>query len=121
MPSPSAAPAEAVAELAKTFLGRLLQQGDPDYEEVRKVHNGLVDKRPALIAQCRGVADIVDSINFARTHSLEVAVRGAGHNVDEPSDPVAAAYGLNYRRLRELKTKYDPANFFHMKQNIRPA
>jgi FAD/FMN-containing dehydrogenase len=81
MPSPSAAPAEAIAELAKTFLGRLLQPDDPDYEEVRKIHNGLVDKRPALIAQCRGVSDIVDSINFARTHSLVTAVRGAGHNV----------------------------------------
>ena len=39
---------------------------------------------------------------------------------DEPGDPAAAAYGANYRRLRELKTKYDPENFFHMNQNIRP-
>ncbi len=39
---------------------------------------------------------------------------------DEAGDPVAAAYGSNYGRLRELKTKYDPENFFHMNQNIRP-
>jgi hypothetical protein len=39
---------------------------------------------------------------------------------DEPGDPVAAAYGANYRHLRELKTKYDPKNFFHLNQNIRP-
>jgi len=39
---------------------------------------------------------------------------------DEPGDPIAAAYGPNYRRLRELKTKYDPHNFFHLNQNIRP-
>jgi FAD/FMN-containing dehydrogenase len=39
---------------------------------------------------------------------------------DEPGDPVAAAYGSNYGRLRELKTKYDPKNFFRMNQNIRP-
>jgi FAD/FMN-containing dehydrogenase len=81
MPSSSASLAEAVAELAKTFGGRLLQRGDPDYEEARKIHNGLVDKRPTLIAQCRGVADIVDAVNFARSQGLEVAVRGAGHNV----------------------------------------
>jgi FAD/FMN-containing dehydrogenase len=39
---------------------------------------------------------------------------------DEPGDPVAAAYGPNYRRLQELKTKYDPNNIFHINQNIRP-
>jgi FAD/FMN-containing dehydrogenase len=39
---------------------------------------------------------------------------------DEAGDPVAAAYGPNYRRLQQLKTKYDPTNFFHMNQNIRP-
>jgi FAD/FMN-containing dehydrogenase len=39
---------------------------------------------------------------------------------DEPGDPVAAAYGTNYRRLRELKRKYDPKNFFRMNQNIKP-
>jgi FAD/FMN-containing dehydrogenase len=39
---------------------------------------------------------------------------------DEPGDPTAAAYGRNYRRLQELKAKFDPSNFFHMNQNIRP-
>jgi FAD/FMN-containing dehydrogenase len=72
---------EAAAELAKTFTGQLLQPGDADYEEVRKVHNGLVDKRPALIAQCRGVADIVEAVELARNQNLDVAVRGGGHNV----------------------------------------
>jgi FAD/FMN-containing dehydrogenase len=45
------------------------------------VHNGLIDKRPALIAHCRGVADVVDSVKLARDFGLEVAVRGGGHNV----------------------------------------
>jgi FAD/FMN-containing dehydrogenase len=40
---------------------------------------------------------------------------------DEPGDPTAAAYGPNYRRLQDLKTKYDPSNFFHLNQNIRPS
>jgi FAD/FMN-containing dehydrogenase len=55
--------------------------GGYGYEEARKVHNGLVDKRPALIARCRGVADVVDAVNLARKLGLEVAVRGGGHNV----------------------------------------
>src|SRR5262245_38869575 len=73
--------ADVVGELGKTFTGQLLQPGDPGYEEARKVHNGVIDKRPALIASCRGVADIVDAIELAREQKLEVAVRGGGHNV----------------------------------------
>ena len=73
--------ANAVTELTKTFTGQLLQPTDAGYEETRKVHNGLVDKRPALIARCRGVADIVEAVHLARTLNLAVAVRGGGHNV----------------------------------------
>ena len=73
--------ANAAAELAATFGGQLLKPADAGYEDARKVHNGLVDKRPALIARCRGVADVVDAINLTRRLGLEVAVRGGGHNV----------------------------------------
>ncbi|HEY2618837.1 MAG TPA: FAD-binding oxidoreductase [Acetobacteraceae bacterium] len=72
---------ETVAELAKAFNGQLLQSSDPDYEHARRVHNGLIDKRPGLIARCRGTSDIVDAVKVARDHRLEVAVRGGGHNV----------------------------------------
>ena len=71
----------AVDELRAKFAGRLLQPTDTGYDEARKVHNGLIDKRPALIAQCRGLADIADAIQLARRLKLEVAVRGGGHNV----------------------------------------
>src|SRR5207237_725042 len=73
--------ANTVTELAKTFAGQLLQPTDPGYEEARKVHNGLVDKRPALIARCRGVADIVEAVHLTRGLHLEVAVRSGGHNL----------------------------------------
>ena len=73
--------ADAVPEFAKTFTGQLISPTDPTYEDVRRIHNGLVDKRPALIARCRGVADIVDAVSRARSLSLEVAVRGGGHGV----------------------------------------
>jgi len=73
--------ADAARELAGTFSGQLLQPGDAGYDEARRVHNGLVDKRPALIARCRGVADVVDSVKLGRDLGFEVAVRGGGHNV----------------------------------------
>src|SRR5215470_1315577 len=73
--------AESAAELARGFSGQVLRPEDPDYDDARKVHNGLVDKRPVLIARCRGIADVVDAVKFARTHDLEIAVRGGGHNV----------------------------------------
>ncbi|MBX6372883.1 MAG: FAD-binding oxidoreductase [Acetobacteraceae bacterium] len=70
-----------VAELARSFAGEILHPGDPGYEQARQVHNGLVDKRPALIARCRGLADIADAVRLARAQGLEVAIRGGGHNV----------------------------------------
>ena len=80
MTSASAA-ADAAKELAGTFSGQLLQPGDAGYDDARRVHNGLVDKRPTLIARCRGVADVVDAVKLGRDLGLEVAVRGGGHNV----------------------------------------
>ncbi|MBX6744749.1 MAG: FAD-dependent oxidoreductase, partial [Acetobacteraceae bacterium] len=73
--------ADTAAELAKSFTGQLLQPGDPGYEDARRVHNGLIDRRPALIARCRGLADITDAVKLARDQKQEVAVRGGGHNV----------------------------------------
>ncbi len=70
-----------VTELAARFSGQLLQANDAGYDEARRVHNGLIDKRPLLIARCHGVADVVNSVKLARALELEVAVRGGGHNV----------------------------------------
>ncbi|MFL6820244.1 MAG: FAD-binding oxidoreductase [Bradyrhizobium sp.] len=73
--------ADAAGEFSSTFSGQLLRPADEGYEEARKVHNGLIDKRPALIARCHDVAGVVDAINLTRKLGLEVAVRGGGHNV----------------------------------------
>ncbi len=70
-----------IDEVAKNFAGRLVLPADAGYDAMRRVHNGLIDKRPALIARCRGVADIVDAVGLARTLNLEASVRGGGHNV----------------------------------------
>ena len=73
--------AEAVKDLSKFFGGELLLPSSPSYDDTRRLHNGLIDRRPALVARCRGVADIVEAVGLARTHGLEISVRGGGHNV----------------------------------------
>ena len=65
----------------KTSLrGELIQPGDAGYDAARRIHNGMIDKRPRLIAQCVDVADVITAVNFGRTHGLRIAVRGGGHN-----------------------------------------
>ena len=73
--------AAAVGTLSGTFAGRLLLPSSPGYDEARRVHNGLIDKRPGAIAQCLGSADVSDALELARLQGLEVAIRGGGHNV----------------------------------------
>jgi FAD/FMN-containing dehydrogenase len=67
--------------LAATFSGTLLSPGDDGYDAARRVHNGLIDKRPALIARCAGTDDVAAAVRYAREAGLEISVRGGGHNV----------------------------------------
>jgi hypothetical protein len=71
----------AVDEFKASLRGPLLRPGDAGYDDARKIWNGMIDRRPALIASCRGVVDVINSVSFARTHELLVAVRGGAHNV----------------------------------------
>ena len=70
-----------INDLSGRFSGRLLVDSHPDWDVGRRVHNGLVDRRPAVIAQCRGSADIVAAVRLAREQDMPIAVRGGGHNV----------------------------------------
>lgn len=72
---------DRVEALSTSFSGTLLRPEDDGYEDARRVHNGLIDKRPALIARCRGTADVADAIAFAREAGLAISIRGGGHNV----------------------------------------
>ncbi len=71
----------AVQKFADSLRGRLLHPGDGGYDDARKVWNGMIDRRPALIARCAGPADVMASVRFARDHSLLVSVKGGGHNI----------------------------------------
>ena len=70
-----------VQELESRLRGRLIRPSDDDYDQARLVWNGMVDKRPGLIARCAGVADVIAAVTFARENAVPVAVRGGGHNV----------------------------------------
>jgi FAD/FMN-containing dehydrogenase len=73
--------AERIAKISAGLSGALLLPGDERYDLARQIHNGLIDKRPALIARCLGTADVVAAIELAREAGLEVSIRGGGHNV----------------------------------------
>lgn len=68
-------------EIRASFTGELIGPGEPGYEQERRVHNGLIDKRPGLIARCRTVPDIQDAVSIGREQGTEISVRGGGHNV----------------------------------------
>jgi FAD/FMN-containing dehydrogenase len=73
---------EATVEQFKADLrGELIQPGDPDYDEARKVYNGMIDKRPLMIARCSDAADVISCVNFARENEVLLAVRGGGLGV----------------------------------------
>ena len=67
--------------LRKKLRGELLEPGHPAYDATRVIWNGMIDRRPALIARCRNAADVVASVNYARDHNLIISVRSGGHNV----------------------------------------
>lgn len=70
-----------VESLRARLRGSLICPGDPDYDDARRLWNGMIDRRPAMIARCTGVADVQAAVEFARTHGSPVSVRGGGHNV----------------------------------------
>ena len=71
----------AIDQLAGTLRGRLILADDEGYNEARAVWNGMIDRRPALIAQGEHTADVMAAVNFAREHGLPLTVKAGGHNV----------------------------------------
>lgn len=71
----------AIEELRRHVKGRIVLPGDAQYDEVRRIWNAMIDRRPAVIVQCRGADDVPHAMQCARHNGLEISVRGAGHNI----------------------------------------
>ena len=69
-----------IEKLKASLRGELIQRSDEHYEEARKLYNGMIDKRPLLIAHCADVADVISAVRFGRENDLLTAIRGGGHN-----------------------------------------
>jgi len=67
-------------DLKESLRGAVIGRDDADYDEARKLYNGMIDKRPLLIARCADVADVITAVNFGRDNGLLIAIRGGGHN-----------------------------------------
>ena len=72
---------EAVASLKNNVSGQVVLPDDSNYDEVRKIWNGMIDRRPAVIVQCATANDVPVALKFARDHGKEFSMRGAGHNI----------------------------------------
>src|SRR5579862_9771691 len=66
--------------LRASLRGEVIEPGDAGYNEARKLYNAMIDKKPAVIARCVDVADVITCVNYARTNRVLLAIRGGGHN-----------------------------------------
>jgi hypothetical protein len=71
----------AVQDFASRMRGELIQPGDVGYEQARKLYNAMIDKRPALIARCADIADVISAVGFARKHRSPWPYAAAGTTV----------------------------------------
>ena len=98
--------AATVDTFKQSLRGELLGAGDAGYDAARTIWNGMIDKRPALIARCVGAADVMNAVKFAGTHQLLISVRGGGHNI--PGNCVCQG-GLMIDLSRMTSVRVDPA------------
>jgi FAD/FMN-containing dehydrogenase len=71
---------ETVVQFASSLRGLVIGRDHPEYEEARRLHNAMIDKRPRLIARCADSADVIAAVNFGRDNKMAIAIRGGGHN-----------------------------------------
>ena len=95
---------DAIAAYQRNLRGPLIHAGDPQYDGARALYNGMIGKRPRLVARCVDVADVIASVNFGRQQHLLIAIRRGGHN------------GLGFGRIDDSLVICSGVN-----QNIPPA
>jgi FAD/FMN-containing dehydrogenase len=71
----------SITQLTENIQGTIVLPGDRYYDKVRKIWNAMIDKRPAVIVQCRGAGDVVKALTFGRENEMDISIRGAGHNI----------------------------------------
>jgi FAD/FMN-containing dehydrogenase len=72
---------DIIRKFKESLRGELILANEPGYDDARSIWNAMIDRRPALIARCLGVADVVNSVNFAREHGVTLSIKGGGHNI----------------------------------------
>src|SRR5258705_9677266 len=78
---PQALAPELLQALRGSLRGTLCLPGEPGYDAARAIWNAMIDRKPALIVRAAGAADVIQAVDFARTHGLTLAVKGGGHNI----------------------------------------
>jgi FAD/FMN-containing dehydrogenase len=84
-----------------SLRGELLLPGEGGYEDARKIHNGMIDRHPAVIVRCAGASDVINAVNFARDNDLLLVVRGGGHGV--PGFAVCDGGLIDLSRMRSVR------------------
>src|SRR5918992_2463325 len=72
---------DTIRKFKESLRGELILANEPGYDDARSIWNAMIDRRPALIARCLGVADVVTCVNFARERGLTLSIKGGGHNI----------------------------------------
>src|ERR1700674_4021933 len=72
---------QTIEQLRERARGRVVVPDDPDYEEVRKVYNGMIDRHPSVVVRCVDAGDVMATVDFARDNGLDLSIRGGSHSV----------------------------------------
>jgi hypothetical protein len=119
-----------IKELSEGLQGELLLPADDRYESARRVWNGMIDKRPAMIAVCASAGDVAAAVTSEKRieairriyAAIEPHMTGFYTNLNEDSESRTwGNYGANYQRLAQIKSRYDSRNLFRLNANVQPV